>query len=87
MFFRKKVFGSSFTSAKKITMNTHINIKHGCINSVETVSTFIFRLGLEEFAQVYKDYIKRYGYNREEAQHVEKVGNIYGVDFLLNPVD
>ena len=50
---------------------------------IETVSPSIFRFGLEDFAQDYKDYFERYG----EAQHGEKMVEKYGVDYILKPVD
>ena len=68
-------------------MNKHINTYHGNINSIETASTFIFRLGLDEFAEEYKNHFERYGYTRKEAQHVEKMVEKYGVDYITKPVD
>ena len=41
----------------------------------------------EELAQEYKDYFKRYGYTREEAQHVENMVQKYGVEYILKPVN
>ena len=63
-----------------------MNTKHEEKYCHETVSTFIFRLGLEELAEEYKDYFKRYGYTREEAQHVENMVQKYGVEYILKPV-
>ena len=64
-----------------------MNTKHEKKKYHETVSTFIFRFGLEELAQEYKDYFKIYGYTREEAQHVENMVQIYGVEYILKPVN
>ena len=77
----------SFITTKKIIFNKHMNTKHGDVYRHETVSTFIFRLGLEELAEEYKDYFKRYGYTRSEADHVEKMVSKYGVEYILKPVD
>ena len=77
----------SFIFTKKITLNKHMNTKHGDICCQETVSTFIFRLGLEKAAQEYKYYFRRYGYTRAEAHHVEKMVDNYGVEYILKPVD
>ena len=76
----------SFTSNKKLTMSKHVNTHHGNNSFIETVSNFIFRLALEEYAQEYKDHFKKYGYTREEAQHVEKMIYKYGVDYIMKPV-
>ena len=67
-------------------MNTHMNTKHGDNNCRETLSNFIFRLELEEYAEEYKDHFKRYSYTRGEAQHVEKMIEKYGVDYVLKLV-
>ena len=75
----------SFNSSGMATLNKHMNTKHQDINSIETVSTFIFRLGLEELASEYKYHFKRYGYTTAEAQHVEKMVRKYGVDYILRP--
>ena len=69
------------------TLKKHINTKHGDTHCVESVSTFIFRLGLEDLAQEYKDYFKRFSFTRAEAQHVEKMVQKYGGDYILKPVD
>ena len=55
-----------FTSTRKLTMNKHMNTKRGDNNFIETLSNFIFRLELEEYAEEYKDHFKRYGFTRGE---------------------
>ena len=75
----------SFTSTWKVTLNKHLNTNHGNINTIETLSTFIFCLGLEEYAQEYKNHFERYRYTRGEAQHVEKMVRKYGVEYILKP--
>ena len=62
----------SFKSTRMITLKKHITTKHEDTSIMESVSTFIFRLGLEDFAHEYEEYFKRYGFTRGEAQHVEK---------------
>ena len=63
----------SVSSTKKVTLNKHMNTRNEEKYCHETDSTFILCLGLEELAQEYKDYFKRYGFTREEAQHVENM--------------
>ena len=41
----------SFKCSRMVTLNKHINTKHGDTHGDESVSTFIFRLGLEDLAQ------------------------------------
>ena len=60
----------------------NMNTRQGDI-CIETIFTLIFRLGLEDFAQDYKEYFKRYG----EVQHGDKMVEKYGVDYILKPVD
>ena len=70
------------TQNKILMKAMNINTRHGEIN-IETVSTFIFCLGLKDFAQDYKNYFKRYG----EVQHGEKMVEKYRAYYILKPVD
>ena len=55
-----------FKCGNKVTLNKHDNKKHKDLSNKETVSTFIFRLGLQDFLEEDKKYFSRYGFNLED---------------------
>ena len=53
----------------------------------KTLSMFIFRLGLEEYAKEYKAYFTRYGFTSNESEHVEKMVESYGSRYILKSLN
>ena len=76
-----------FKTSKKITLTKHINTKHEEGSYSETISSFIYRLELESFAREYRGHFKRYGFNRGEAFHVEKMVNLHGPGYIVRSVN
>ena len=70
-----------------MTLKKHINMKHSKSSFSETVSSFIYRLELDNLGEEYRAYFKRYGFNIGEAYHVEKMIRLHGPEYLLNPVE
>ena len=70
-----------------MTLKKHMNTKLVEISYTESLSSFIYRLGLEKLANEYKDYFDWHGFNRKEAVHVEKMINRYGFDSIMKNVD
>ena len=73
----------SFKCGRKNTLIKHINTKHSGFSSLNPISSFIFRNGLEEFSEEYKFYFNKFGFSREEEDHVEKVISSYGADYVV----
>ena len=70
-----------------MTLKKHINIKHQEISYSETFTSYIFCLKLEKFTEEYRKYFKRYGFNRGEACHVEKIIKLHGSEYHLQAVE
>ena len=66
-----------------MTLKKHIHTEHDESSYTESISAFIYRLELEEFAEDYREYFGRYGFNWGEASHVEKMIKLYGPEYLL----
>ena len=77
----------NFQASQKMTLKKHINMKHSESSINETVSSFIYRLELDNLAEEYRAYFKRYGFNIGEAYHVEKMIRLHGPEYFLNPVE
>ena len=71
---------------RKVTSNHHINSKRRHFSKLYTVSNFIFRLGLEEFAEEYNIYFDKYESTLEEENHVEKMIGSYGPEYILKHI-
>ena len=71
---------------RKVASNHNINSKYKHFSNLDTVSNFIFRLGLEEFANEYKIYFDKYGSTIEEETHVEKMIGSYGPEYILKHI-
>ena len=74
-------------TSKKITLTKHINTKHEEELYSETISSLIYCLELESFAREYRGHFKRYGFNRGEAFHVEKMVNLHGPGYIARSVN
>ena len=70
-----------------MTLKKHINMKHGELSFSETVSSFIYRLEVEDLAEEYRAYFKRYGFNIGEAYHVEKMIRLHGPEYFLKHME
>ena len=55
-----------------------MNTKHEESSYSETISSFIYRLELDNFEKEYRDHFKKYGFNQGEAYHVEKMVKQHG---------
>ena len=60
-----------------------MNTKIRSFDDLDSVSKFIFRLGLEDFAESYQIYFKKYGFSVEEEDHVEKMIGSSGAQYIL----
>ena len=75
----------SYKCQRKNTLTKHINTKHSGLSGLNPISNFIFRngLGLEEFSEEYTFYFNKFGFSREEEDHVEKMIGSYGADYVV----
>ena len=53
----------------------------------KAISSFIYRLNLDEFAREYRDYFGWHGFNTREASHVEEMVKRHGSNFIVKNVN
>ena len=53
----------------------------------ETITSLTYSLELETFAREYRVHFKRYGFDRGEAFHVEKMVNLQGPKYIVRSVE
>ena len=68
------------SSVKENDLNQAYEKKHNGLSGLNPISSFIFRNGLEEFSEEYIFYFNKFGFSREEEDHVEKMIGSYGAD-------
>ena len=74
-----------FKCKREATLRKHVNTKHDeGRSSSETISNFIFRLALEDWAMEYKNYFFKKGVNFKEANYVESMVDTYGAEYTLD---
>ena len=75
-----------FKTQQKVTSQKHINNKYEESSYTESISSFIYRLNLDQFAHEYRNYFEWHDFNRREACYVEKMINWYGSDFIMKNI-
>ena len=53
----------------------------------KAISSFIYRLNLDELAREYRDYFGWHGFNTREASYVEEMIKRHGSNFIVKNVN
>ena len=76
-----------YKTAQKINLEKHVKTKHENCSFSETASSFISRLELEHLSKDYKKYFNMHGFNREEANFMEKMVGRHGSYYIYKVLE
>ena len=76
-----------FKTSEKGIFNKHMNSNHVESSYSKAISSFIYRLNLDEFAREYRDYFGWHGFNTREANYVEEMVKHHGSNFIMKNVN